>query len=56
MSGLFSPQRTAWKIDQRDYSPVLIDKITFAGAGSESGQKARQALLKRAGLKISALS
>lgn len=44
------------KIDQREYSPVLIDKITFAGAGSESGQKARQALLKLAGLKISAMS
>lgn len=44
------------KIDQREYSPVLIDKITFAGAGTESGQKAARALLKLAGLKISAMS
>jgi len=35
------------KIDQRDDSPVLIDKITFAGSSSESRRKARQALLKR---------
>ena len=56
MSGLFFPQRTALKIDQRDDSPAMIDKITFAGTGSESGQKARRALLKLAGLKISVMS
>ena len=34
----------------------MIDKITFAGTSSELGQKARCALLKLAGLKISVMS
>lgn len=45
----FFPQRTALKIGQRGYSPAMIDKITFAGTSSESGQKARRALFKLAG-------
>ena len=42
------------KIDQREYRPAVIDRIVFAGAGSESGAKATRVLLKLAGLKISA--
>lgn len=43
------------KIDQREYSPVLIDRITFAGASSASALKGARALQKLAGLKISAM-
>ena len=43
------------KIDQRKYSPVLIDKIAFAGTSSESWQKAARALSKLARLKISGM-
>lgn len=42
------------KIDQRAYSPTVIDQIVFAGGGCESGEKAACALLKLARLKISA--
>lgn len=55
VSGLFFPQRTILKIDQREYSPLVLDKITFAGAGETSGSKAARALLKLADLKISAM-
>jgi hypothetical protein len=44
------------KIDQRKYSPVMIDKITFAGSSSESWQKAARALGKLAGVKLSAMT
>ena len=48
------PARVVLKIDQREYRPTVIDRIVFAGAGSESGAKAARVLLKLAGLKISA--
>ena len=56
MSGLFFPQRTVLKIDQHEYSPVMIDKIVFAGTSGKSGEKAAKALQKLAGLKISAMT
>ena len=37
-------QRTALKIGQRGYNPAMIDKITFAGTSSESGQNRAIAL------------
>lgn len=43
------------KVDQREYSPTLIDKIVFAGGSCESGAKAARALLKLCGVKISAV-
>lgn len=43
------------KIDQRVYSPILIDKIVFAGTSHKSGKKAARALLKMAGLQISGM-
>jgi hypothetical protein len=44
------------KIDQHEYSPVVIDKIVFAGTSSKSGVKAAKSLLKLAGLRMSALT
>lgn len=44
------------KIDQHEYSPVMIDKIVFAGTTDKSGEKAAKSLLKLAGLKISAMT
>lgn len=41
------------KIDQRAYSPTVIDQIVFAGGRLESGEKAASALLKLARLEIS---
>jgi hypothetical protein len=43
------------KIDQRHYSPVAIDKIAFAGTSNGSWQKAARALVKLAGVKLSAM-
>jgi hypothetical protein len=43
------------KIDQRGYSPVLIDKIAFAGTTYGSWKKGARGLLKLAGLSISAM-
>jgi hypothetical protein len=43
------------KIDQRAYSPTVIDQIVFAGGSCESAEKAASALLKLARLKISAM-
>lgn len=43
------------KIDQREYSPAMIDRITFAGASSESAAKAARALEKLARLQISGM-
>ncbi len=43
------------KLDQREYSSTLIDKITFAGTSSGSGAKGARALEKLARLKISAM-
>jgi hypothetical protein len=43
------------KIDQREYSPLILDKITYAGTSEVSGSKAARALLKLADLKISAM-
>lgn len=43
------------KIDQRQYSPRLIDKIVFAGTDNKSAQKAARSLQKLAGLKISGM-
>ena len=43
------------KIDQRKYTPVMIDKISFAGTSSESWRKGVRALSKLARLKISAM-
>ena len=42
------------KIDQREYSPTVLDKIAFAGGSSGSWQKAARALAKLATLDISA--
>ena len=56
VSGLFFPQRTVLKIDQHEYSPVVIDKIVFAGASSKSGEKAAKTLQKLAGLQVSAMT
>lgn len=42
------------KIDQRAYSPTVIDQIVFAGGRLESGEKAASALFKLARLNISA--
>jgi hypothetical protein len=44
------------KIDQHEYSPLMIDKIVFAGTSSKSGEKGAKALLKLAGLQISAMT
>jgi hypothetical protein len=43
------------KIDQREYSPMMIDKIVFAGASCKSAKKAARALLKLAGAKVSGM-
>ena len=43
------------KVDQRKYSPVVIDRIVFAGGSQRSGEKAAAGLLKLAKLKISAM-
>jgi hypothetical protein len=43
------------KIDQRKYSPVMMDKITFAGTSNESWKKASPALVKLARLKMSGM-
>lgn len=42
------------KIDQREYSPTVIDQIVFAGGSCESAHKGATALFKLARLKISA--
>jgi hypothetical protein len=42
------------KIDQREYSPTVIDQIVFAGGSCESAQKGATALFKLARLNISA--
>jgi hypothetical protein len=54
VSGLFFPQRVVLKIDQREYSPIVLDKITFAGGSSGSWEKSARALAKLAALDISA--
>jgi hypothetical protein len=43
------------KIDQREYSPAMIDRIAFAGASLESAAKGARALRKLAGLAISGM-
>jgi hypothetical protein len=43
------------KIDQREYTPTVIDQIVFAGGSHRSAQKAARGLLKLARLKISAM-
>jgi hypothetical protein len=43
------------KIDQRQYSPLMMDKIAFAGTTQASWQKAARALGQLAGRKISAM-
>ena len=43
------------KIDQRKYSPGVIDEIVYAGGSAHSGKKAAAGLLKLAKLKISAM-
>jgi hypothetical protein len=55
VNGLFFPQRIVLKIDQREYSPAIIEKIAFAGASNSSAKKGSRALLKLAGLKISGM-
>jgi len=42
------------KIDQRAYSPTVIDQIVFAGGSCESAAKGSRALLKLARIEISA--
>jgi len=56
VSGLFFPQRTVLKIDQREYTPMMIDKIVFAGTNDSSGEKAARSLRKLADLQISAMT
>jgi hypothetical protein len=53
VSGLFFPQRVVLKIDQRAYTPMVIDKIAFAGGSSGSWEKGARALHKLATLDIS---
>ena len=43
------------KIDQREYTPTVIDQIVFAGGSHRSATKAARGLLKLARLKISAM-
>jgi hypothetical protein len=43
------------KIDQREYTPTVIDQIVFAGGSHRSAQKAARALFKLARLKISGM-
>ena len=43
------------KIDQREYSPTVIDQIVFAGGSCESAAKASRALLKLARIEISGM-
>ena len=55
VTGLFFPQRTVLKIDQREYSPNVIDQIVFAGGSNRSAKKAARQLLKLARLQISGM-
>lgn len=43
------------KVDQREYTPLVIDKLVFAGASLKSAKKASRAVLKLAGIKISGM-
>lgn len=43
------------KIDQREYSPTVIDQIVFAGGSAPSAKKAARGLLKLARLQISGM-
>ena len=43
------------KIDQREYSPNVIDQIVFAGGSNHSAKKAARQLLKLARLQISGM-
>jgi hypothetical protein len=48
------PGRTVLKIDQREYTPTMIDSIVFAGGSFRSGAKAARALGRLSRLDISA--
>jgi hypothetical protein len=54
VSGLFFPQRVVLKIDQRQYTPLVLDKIAFAGGSHASWKKGVRALAKLATPDISA--
>jgi hypothetical protein len=52
--GLFFPQSQSLGIDRGDYSPALLDKITYAGITNPSFQAGSEDLAKLADLDISA--
>src|SRR6516225_6974262 len=52
VGGLFFPQSRSLGIDQRQVSPAVLEKITYAGTASRSYAQARQLLEKLAGLLV----
>ena len=53
VAGLFFPLRTVLRIDGRDYSPAVLDKIVTAGGDCKSFQHAARQLEKLAEVPIS---
>jgi hypothetical protein len=50
---IFFPQRPALGLDQRSYSPAVVDKIVSANAEEKSGYKAQKMLRKLAEVSVS---
>jgi hypothetical protein len=50
---IFFPQRPALGLDQRRYSPAVVDKIVSANAEQKSGAKAQKMLKKLAEISVS---
>jgi hypothetical protein len=53
VAGIFFPQRPALGLDQRSYSPAVVDKIVSANAEHKSAAKAKKMLAKLAEVSIS---
>jgi hypothetical protein len=54
VGGLFFPQRKSLGIDLGEYSPAVLDRITFAGATNPSYEQASLAMSKLADLPVGA--
>ena len=52
-AGIFFPQRPALGLDQRSYSPAVLDKIVSANAEHKSAYKAQKMLRKLAEVSVS---
>jgi hypothetical protein len=53
VAGIFFPQRPALGLDQRSYSPAVLDKIVSANAEHKSAGKAQKMLRKLAEISVS---